>query len=211
MAQGGEQAFKEQMGNFFAGSIDDRGGVRVGTIGGSDKLARILTVGATSDALIYDKSGNLERQLNREFAFNSGLLDDETTRIIPPPTPRWSINNGVLSVTGTAGNDIITLVFTNGRYSIDNGSSWLPPNTSVIRFEVNGLGGNDSITNLTTVAMVARGGTGNDTLNSSRIGDDLFGEGGNDTLNGSNIIDVSAWRNGVLYTSPFYLNAFGEI
>jgi len=82
---GGEAALRETLADFFAGSTENRGGARVGTIAGADKLARILTVGAAGDASIYDKSGKLERQLNRELVLNSGLLDDEATRHASSP------------------------------------------------------------------------------------------------------------------------------
>jgi len=80
MQQGGEAALANPIADFFAGNPDDRGGVRVGTIAGEDKLARIIAVGATGDAFAYDKTGAAFRQLNREFVLNSGLLDDVATR-----------------------------------------------------------------------------------------------------------------------------------
>ena len=85
LEKGGDEALKAPMADYFAGSTDDRGGVRVGTMLGDDKLARIVAVGATGDAFAYDNTGKQIRQLNREVVLNSGLLDDGATRRTASP------------------------------------------------------------------------------------------------------------------------------
>lgn len=110
----------------------------------------------------------------------------------------------VLTLTGSEGNDIAE-VRQQGRsllVSLNTGTETLTGSyraSSVKQIVFNGLGGNDSFTNLTGIRCRADGGAGADVLRGGRAADELlgggendrlFGNGGNDTLDGGDGDDV---------------------
>src|SRR4051794_21649156 len=98
------------------------------------------------------------------FIPNLQLLED---RILLALTS--SLTGGLLSVTGDAANDIVTLrLGTTNRIEVLSGAvvvSNFDP-SAVLRIVVNGGAGNDSITMsfAATVPVTLQGGAGNDTL-----------------------------------------------
>lgn len=119
---------------------------------------------------------------------------------------------GVLTVTGTTGNDLI-VVTRQGRDLTVAGSGPLRtfPDSAVKRVEVNALGGNDAVLVVDDRAVGPKpvrinGGAGNDFLVGGRgndvivggAGDDyLFGMGGNDVLRGGDGGDVLQGGGGI--------------
>lgn len=78
--QGFEAALAKPLADFFAGDNNDRGGVRVGTILGDNKLNLILAVRSTGDATAFTLDGKTVRTVNRELALNAGIIDDNSAR-----------------------------------------------------------------------------------------------------------------------------------
>jgi Ca2+-binding RTX toxin-like protein len=106
-----------------------------------------------------------------------------------PPRVTVTLSNGILSITGTPGDDVIrvsNLNPTTVRVAVGVGLA-LPtnydfPTTSVNRIVIQGWDGNDSLVNLTAIDSVVDGGNGNDFLQSGGGNDVLLGRGGNDIL-----------------------------
>ncbi len=96
-----------------------------------------------------------------------------------------SLVGGVLTVTGTNGNDTIALAISgpNIKVSQTGAANKFFATGSVQKIVVNALGGKDSVTIGSTITKPAtlNGGAGNDTLT---------GGGGNDMLNGGDDNDV---------------------
>jgi Ca2+-binding RTX toxin-like protein len=110
-----------------------------------------------------------------------------------------TFNAGVLTVTGDAANNAITIsrdaagkILVNGGAVAVVGGTPTVANTSSIR--VLGLDGQDTITlsevNGALPAATLFGGSGNDTLTGGSGNDQLFGQGGNDTLLGKGGADL---------------------
>lgn len=88
---------------------------------------------------------------------------------------------GVLTVTGTAGNDLLRVTESGGQihalgYSFDA--------ASVASVVITGLGGDDDIRDLTTRGSTIYGGMGNDTIRAGRWNDTVFGGAGDDVIYG---------------------------
>lgn len=107
-----------------------------------------------------------------------------------------SVANGVLTITGTTGNDTI-LVRQQDAQTIrleDNGVVSQFADSAVNSIVINGLGGNDSLRarNFTSGGTTLRllepvtinGGVGNDTIEGADGNDVLIGEAGNDSISG---------------------------
>ena len=94
--------------------------------------------------------------------------------------------NGVLTVTGTAGDDSI-VVTQSGNTIVAEGLNYTA--TVVNRIVISGLAGNDVIRNLTAKPSTIYGGVGNDTIVGGTAADALFGGEGMDTINGRAGID----------------------
>ena len=75
--------------------------------------------------------------------------------------PSVNFFNGVLTVTGTSGDDTITVAQSNGMITAEGQSFGAP---SVKRIVISGQGGNDIITNNTAKVSNLYGGNGNDTI-----------------------------------------------
>ncbi|HEY7118269.1 MAG TPA: PKD domain-containing protein, partial [Tepidisphaeraceae bacterium] len=102
---------------------------------------------------------------------------------------------GVLTVTGTAGGDGITLgLGAGGNYvvTINTQPAFVFPFASVGGIRIDGGDGNDVIlvTNSVSVAAEIHGGNGSDILTGGGSNDVLLGEGGNDFLYGAAGDDV---------------------
>ncbi len=110
----------------------------------------------------------------------------------------------VLAITGSEGNDVAE-VRQQGRtllVSLNDGIQTLTASyraSAVRQIVFDGLGGNDSFTNLTGIRCRADGGAGGDVLRGGRAADELngggdddqlFGNGGNDQLDGGPGADV---------------------
>jgi hypothetical protein len=98
-----------------------------------------------------------------------------------------------LRITGTAGNDSISIARVNGALQVKNSTGWSTSwNGSAASIRIDGLGGNDKLavsSNLYT-PVVLRGGAGNDTLIGGSGHDRLYGAGGTDVCSGGAGDDV---------------------
>lgn len=119
--------------------------------------------------------------------------------------------NGVLTVTGTAGNDVITVSLVNGRIVAEGQSFNAASVTGVV---VTAGAGDDVIHDRTGRGAVLYGGLGNDTIH-GYAGDDkiwggagndrLYGVGGNDTIwggGGADTVDGGVGTNNAQEGSP---------
>ncbi len=101
-----------------------------------------------------------------------------------------TLANGVLTVTGTNGNDIIELDRkTATELKVEIGTSEQKFDfTKITRIVVNALGGNDIVEvnqrNTIPFGVEIHGGDGRDTIEGSLGPDKIFGESGNDVLEG---------------------------
>ncbi|HEY2783672.1 MAG TPA: calcium-binding protein, partial [Fimbriiglobus sp.] len=120
-------------------------------------------------------------------------LESLGDRIVPAVTASFTLNSGVLSVFGDAGNNQIVVgrdaagrILVNGGAVSVTGGTPTVANTSII--QVFGQSGNDSIsldeTNGALPTANLFGGAGNDTLTGGSGNDLLFGQAGNDVLAG---------------------------
>jgi hypothetical protein len=92
-----------------------------------------------------------------------------------------SLTGGVLTVTGTPGDDVITVVQTGNTITAAGGSFSA---SSVTKVVVHGLGGNDTIRNNTAKTSVLTGDGGSDTIYGGSGTDQIFGGTNNDFLYG---------------------------
>lgn len=113
------------------------------------------------------------------------------------PSANLVLNSGALIIPGTTGNDtaVVSQDTTNAS-KIDvlyDGASYQFDASKIKLVKFNGGLGNDSFTNNTSIASIANGGAGDDTLiggsgkdilNGGSGNDTLVGGAGNDTLNG---------------------------
>lgn len=96
---------------------------------------------------------------------------------------------GVVSITGTESADQLRIYIQADQLIIE-GASFQVEAALVERLEATLLGGNDRVTNDTSIALIAHGGDGNDELNGGSGDDQLFGDGGVDQLLGRGGSDV---------------------
>jgi len=111
-----------------------------------------------------------------------------------------TFENGVLSLTGGPGNDVVTLSQTSGGKLVaavtlrDANGNQIPGGFSSRVFQpgevkkllIDGKDGNDLLSNLTDVPCTIYGGPGNDVLYGSSQGDSLVGGDGTDLIAGRN-------------------------
>ncbi len=113
--------------------------------------------------------------------------------VVPSAALTVNQNAGLLTVTGTTGNDQISISQNGNSYTVRNGSWSSVVTGSFTKVVVKGNGGNDSIVLDKSVTENADlyGGAGNDTLAGGSGNDQLFagagsnvlyGQGGNDTF-----------------------------
>lgn len=94
--------------------------------------------------------------------------------------------SGVLTVTGTTANDVMTITQSGSTWTItDNAYSTTQSYVGVTQLVVNGGDGSDKISANTAVNTSLNGGTGNDTLIGSNLTDIFVGGDGNDSLVGN--------------------------
>lgn len=119
---------------------------------------------------------------------------------VPQPGVHGVVNEGILSVCGTAGEDVITIRQQAGQIAIDG----LPETFAADRITsitINAGDGNDTVdfTSLSAISVtveagagndVVRGGGGDDHLHGGLGNDTLQGNGGNDTIDGGSGHDV---------------------
>jgi Ca2+-binding RTX toxin-like protein len=98
----------------------------------------------------------------------------------------------VLTVTGTNGNDTISLSVANNRLVLNENGVQTGSYAGVKSIVVNALNGRDRVTVLANVAIPARidGGNHADTLTGGSAGDVLLGQAGNDILDGNGGADA---------------------
>ena len=115
------------------------------------------------------------------------------TVVTPPPPVPYTLINGQLALTSTAGNDTVTVAknATGQAVLTENGVSYIITSafSSIV---INGAAGNDLIRVSTqfSVPTTLIGGDGNDTLRGANGTDVLLGDAGNDTLIGRNGRDI---------------------
>ena len=111
-----------------------------------------------------------------------------------------ALNNGVLTINGTAGNDKATIQdLGNGKYRVmDNGKA-SDFNKGSVQSVLANMGGGDDSFNAYGInrPMTILGGSGNDTLAGGRANDQIQGQDGNDVLNGYEGADVISGGNGI--------------
>jgi Ca2+-binding RTX toxin-like protein len=96
-------------------------------------------------------------------------------------------NPGVqtFDIRGTSQADVISITQSGGNVTAQVGSQARTiPRNSFNSIRVFGFGGNDRITNNTTIPSRVAAGFGNDVINGGFGNDTLFGQEGNDTING---------------------------
>jgi Ca2+-binding RTX toxin-like protein len=111
--------------------------------------------------------------------------DAQTTVNVSATLPGGVLVGGVLTITGTSGDDSISLTNAAGTYRLDvtspvgNVTQQFNGVTSII---VNALAGNDAVVlGAGVIGATINGGDGNDTLSSGPGSDTLAGGAGNDT------------------------------
>lgn len=126
------------------------------------------------------------------------------------PAASANLFNGVLTVTGSEGNDTITVTQSGGTITAGGRSFGAG---AVSRVVITGQAGDDVIRNNTQKPAVIYGGTGNDTIFAGPRGDKVYGGQGNDVITGgagndmiwggggTNTINATAGRDAVHYGS----------
>lgn len=130
--------------------------------------------------------GSYTLTLTAANGIGSPATETFTLTVIPSQTV--TLTNGVVSVPGTAADDTISLTVGANQLQVTvDGQATSFPLTQVLLVDVNGLGGDDSITvALGVPAVYVNGGGGNDTIVASNNADDtLRGGNGNDSVSGS--------------------------
>ena len=101
-----------------------------------------------------------------------------------------SLSNGLLTVTGTSGNDTITISVSGSNIKVaQTGSSTKSfSSSSVHKIKVSAEGGNDTVTVSSSITKPCTldGGSGNDNLTSGGGNDVIDGDAGTDALHGGN-------------------------
>ena len=119
--------------------------------------------------------------------FLPGLEQLETRAT--PTVASISLSAGVLDIrtdnaaSNVAINSLFSPMGSNSIKVTEGANSW--SYNRVSRIEFHGGSGNDTLNNLSGVALNAWGGNGNDKLTGGSGADSLYGEGGNDTLSGA--------------------------
>ena len=123
------------------------------------------------------------------------LLDDAA------PAPAARIINGVLTITGTAGTDIIRLVRSGNTVTMTGFPTSFAVGT-FSRIAVNALGGNDRVDAANIdLPMTIDGGDGDDVILGGAGHESIFGGSGNDTIFGGKGDDVIHGGDGNDYIS----------
>ncbi len=109
--------------------------------------------------------------------------------------------HGILSVAGTAKNDAITIQFAGANVqAILNGQTLSFNKSDVRRIWADGFGGNDALTNKTSLPSTLIGSSGNDTLVGGSGDDSLDGGSGVDS------VDYSSRTGAWVFNTPVYVS-----
>jgi uncharacterized delta-60 repeat protein len=126
----------------------------------------------------------------------SGAIGTGTTTITvvtPPPPVPYTLINGKLALTATAGNDTVSVTKNgSGQVVITNNGTPYTVTGAVTSIVLDGGNGNDTLKVSTafTIPATLIGGAGNDTVRGGNGADVLIGDAGNDTLIGRNGRDM---------------------
>ncbi len=123
-----------------------------------------------------------------------------------------AVRDGILRITGTAGDDLIRLQLSDGDITV-SGNLLRIPVESFSRIEIDALGGNDTLdASASPVPVILNGGEGNDILLGGAYADLLSGNAGNDTLFGGRGNDTLHGNDGNDYLSggPGADQVFGD-
>jgi Ca2+-binding RTX toxin-like protein len=110
-----------------------------------------------------------------------------------------ALANGTLTITGTAGNDNISVEPYNGQLRVNDNGRITNFNLSAVTQILASLGdGNDKYTSAwyTAKPQTVSGGNGNDTVAGGYSNDQLFGNEGNDVIRGHEGADLISGGNG---------------
>ncbi|MDB5319266.1 MAG: hypothetical protein JWN40_897, partial [Phycisphaerales bacterium] len=148
----------------------------------------------TADAKLIVAGTGQPFDTDADFAIARYILTDPH-----PITAR--LQNRVLTITGTAANDVIRLRIQSGLLSVA-GLSQSYPTSAFSRIAINGDAGNDTLdASAATVPVTLTGGDGNDLLLGGAYADLLQGDAGNDTLFGGQGNDTLHGNDGNDYLS----------
>jgi Ca2+-binding RTX toxin-like protein len=128
-----------------------------------------------------------------QYTTGTGLGTPIANNLIPDlVSAPATLVDGLLSVSGTSGNDTITVSDGAGIITVNiNGNSSTFNDSQVTSISISALAGNDSVTLATDViGATIRGGAGNDTLIGGDGNDCLIGGAGNDSLSGGRGADT---------------------
>jgi Calpain family cysteine protease/RTX calcium-binding nonapeptide repeat (4 copies) len=138
------------------------------------------------------KNRNTTKKIAAASSFELQNLESRTMMTAVPLGVKFS--GGLLTVTGTTGNDQITISQSGTSWTIANGSDWSVTKTmKVTRLSVNAGNGDDTVTinSSVTVPATLLGGAGNDTITSNGTGTvSINGGAGNDSLTGGSSTDT---------------------
>lgn len=129
----------------------------------------------------------------RDAAGAIGTGTTTITVVTPPPPVPYTLINGQLALTGTAGNDTVSVTKDGtGQVVITNNGTPYAVTGTVSSIVINGGDGNDTLKVSTafTIPATLIGGAGNDTVRGGNGADVLIGDAGDDTLIGRNGRDL---------------------
>ncbi|MDB5326433.1 MAG: Alkaline phosphatase [Phycisphaerales bacterium] len=139
-----------------------------------------------------------QKKNNRHKTFLTNLsngfdLQQLESRMLMAGDPLTTlVSGGILRVTGTAGEDAISVSRSGTSWTVRNGSWSTVLTAAVTKVWVNAMAGNDSVTLDGGIAVPATliGDLGNDTLIGTGAADSLSGGVGNDSLVGGDGADI---------------------
>src|SRR3954463_16329484 len=138
------------------------------------------------------------KKLFAAASFELQNLESRTLMTAAPLTVKYA--GGLLAVTGTAGDDQITVSHVDTSWTIANGVDWTVTKIfkAVTKLSVNGRAGNDTITLDSSVTCPATllGDLGNDTISASTGASSINGGAGDDSLTAGTSNDILAGADG---------------
>jgi Ca2+-binding RTX toxin-like protein len=188
--------------SFGSGGLDSPGidflGVKGFVRDGSDYVIAVDTgiVRIDADGSVYGGLDEVAGDIGgmARVGPNQFLLINKDFELVPYESPaeidlpNFTLNNGVLTFNGTAGDDQVSL-WTDGSHLVvwSGGDQRYVRLSAISRIELNGAGGNDLLKLNPGLALPAilNGGDGNDKLVGGAGNDTLFGGLGDDHLTGN--------------------------
>ena len=173
-----------------AGVSDESGPVPLGlnvtaTIEGSPQL-HVPSIGVAADG----------RTVVLSRATSSGPIQFQ--RLTTDPAEATLVENGILFVRGTAANDSLAIAIDGSDIVVTGGSQTRTFNAADVNVIIaDGFGGDDTITNGTSLKATLRGGNGSDTIFGGSGEDRIHGGVGNDSLWGRDSADKIFGEDGV--------------